>query len=640
MPEDGSEVPATGVTENRLSSPAAQPMSYRSLIRWSAGVVATAPGPFAASVLATLAATLLTQYSTLVVGDILDGVSKGTDPSLGRRAILYAVLVLALIVTRFGGRVLVGWSETRMIAQLQQTLHDKLLRLGASFHERHEFGEASAIVLQFSGGAAEMLRDFAAFPVLRGIPLVTAMWGLMLSLGKLHAMPVEAQIGIAVVLLALPVIGSRMARRVQVAAGALQHAQVELATEFANSASQPMEVRVLGAERQRAAAFAGRLSTMASAKFSAMARLTTADELQSAMPLLLQATFLIYAVFVLVTAKSLSVGSVLVIYAFVPQVIAPMQDLIAFNIGLHFSWPIVAQVGELLDAAPPVDVAGTALPEGHSVVLDDVTLRYTDRGRLVLDGLSHGFLPGRISAIVGRSGSGKSSILQLLNVMRQPTQGTVNLGGVATTSIDPEVLRRHVVTVSQFPLFVTDTVRVNFQLADENATDAEIEAICRQTGLWPVLTAASPSHPLDVVLSRTAGQSLSGGERRLFAITRALLRRPQVLLLDEPTTGIDHLSVQALAGRLPDLLTGLTVIIVDHDISFVEQIAAQVCCLEGGRFVEIGTPAELAARPSLFRRLAAAQQTMSTSNMTIESIPLPSLRGSNTPRPDAVQQEG
>src|SRR5258708_7770090 len=166
MPAGGLEAPPARTTTNAAPSPVARQMSYRSLIRWSSEVVATAPGPFAASVLATLTATLLTQFSTLVVGDILDGVSKGTDPSLGRRAILYAVLVLALIVTRFGGRILVGWSETRMISQLQQTLHDKLLRLGAGFHERHEFGETSAIVLQFSGGAAEMLRDFAAFPIL------------------------------------------------------------------------------------------------------------------------------------------------------------------------------------------------------------------------------------------------------------------------------------------------------------------------------------------------------------------------------------------------------------------------------------------------------------------------------------------
>jgi ABC-type multidrug transport system fused ATPase/permease subunit len=501
-----------------------------------------------------------------------------------------------------------------------------LLRLSTAYHEKHEFGETSSIVMQFSGGAQQMLRDFAAFPVLRGIPLVTAMWGLMLSLEKLQAMPVAAQIGIAVVLLVLPVVGARLANRVQEAAGAMQQAQVELATEFANSASQPVEVRILGAERQRAAAFAERLKRFAATKFSTTTQLALANELQSAMPIVLQAIFLIYAVFVLVNSKSPSVGSVLVIYAFVPQVIAPMQDLIGFNIGLHATWPIVAQVGELLDAPPAREAAGTAIPNGDSVELDHVTMRYAEDGRAVLDGITHSFPPGRISAIVGRSGSGKSSTLHLLNAMRLPTEGTVRLGGAPTSSIEPEALHRYVVTVSQFPLFLTDTVRANFLLAKEDATDADIEAICRRTGLWPVLTNAAPANPLDMMLSRTAGQGLSGGERRLFAITRALLRQPNVLLLDEPTTGIDHLGVQLLAGRLPELLAGLTVIIVDHDMHFVEQIAAQVCCLEDGKFAEIGSPAELLARPSLFQRLGAAQQTMATTNMTIESIPLPSLR--------------
>jgi ATP-binding cassette subfamily B protein len=288
---------------------------------------------------------------------------------------------------------------------------------------------------------------------------------------------------------------------------------------------------------------------------------------------------------------------------------------------------MVAQVGELLDAAPAAPAGGTVTPMGDAIVLDRVSFRYAADGRGVLDGLSHAFAPGRISAIVGLAGSGKSSILGLINALRAPTDGSVRIGGVATTAIDPAVLRQQVVTVSQFPLFVTDTARANFQLVKDDATDAEIEAVCRQTGLWAVLTRQGTTNPLDVMLSRTAGQGLSGGERRLFAITRALLRQPRILLLDEPTTGIDKLGVQALAERLPALLAGLTVIIVEHDMRFVEHVAADICCLEDGRFTAVGSAAALSAYPSLFQRLKTAQETLSTtSDLTIKSIPLPSLR--------------
>jgi ATP-binding cassette subfamily B protein len=210
--------------------------------------------------------------------------------------------------------------------------------------------------------------------------------------------------------------------------------------------------------------------------------------------------------------------------------------------------------------------------------------------------------------------------------MRPPSAGRVTIGGVAADALDRDTLRRRVVTVSQFPLFVTDTARANFLLARHDATDAEIEAVCRQTGLWDVLAGLAPDRPLDTMLSRTAGQGLSGGERRLFAITRALLCRPAILLLDEPTTGIDRLAVQALADRLPALLAGLTVIVVEHDMGFVARIADEVCCLEDGRFAETGPPARLAASLSLFQRLSEAQQGLSTTaDLTIESVRLPRL---------------
>jgi len=618
------------------STAAIPPLSYRSLARWAIAVVATTPGPFAASVLVTLATTLLTQYSVQLLADIVSGLGggpTGVDVAIKGQAIFYACVLLALIGMQFGEHVLTGWSDVWMVSRLQQKLHDKLLRLGPGFHERHELGEATAVVLQFSGGAQQILRDLVGFPVLRGVPLITAVLFLLHNLQTLQSMSVAAQVGIGLVLVALPVLGARLAGRLQAAAGASQQAQVALATEFTNSAAQPLEVQILGAERQRAAAFAVRLRTMAAARLATTIRLAMANQFQSALPTLLQACFLIYAAVVLVQSGSTAAaGSILAIYYFVPEVIRPVQDLLGFSIGVHASWPIVAQVGELLDATPPRASGEAAVPVGNAIVLDNVGLRYSDDGRAVLDGLSHAFAPGCITAIVGRSHSGKSSILSLINAIRVPTRGTISLGGVALTSIEPEVLRQYIVTVSQFPLFVTDTVRANFLLAKSDATDAEIEAVCRQTGLWPMLATLPGATPLDAMLSRTAGQVLAGGERRLFAIARALLRRPGVLLLDEPTTGIDRLAVQTLTERLPGLLAGLTVIMVEHDMNFVERVAALVCCLEDGRFTETGSPAELAAYPSLFQRLKAAQQNLSTtSNLSIESIPMPNLHGATSP---------
>ncbi len=605
----------------------ATPMSARKLARWSYAVVGMAPLSFAASTLLTLAASLLTQYSIQLLADILSALQGRAAAATAIRgeAFLYAAIAIALIAMQFGGRVLTGWSDTQMTARLQQALHDKLLRLGAAFHDKHEQGEMSFVVLQCSGGAQQMLRELASFPFVRGVPLVTATLLLIHNLRTLQSVSFGSEAIIALVLLSLPVVGARLASMLRTAATASQQAQRDLAAEFVNSAAQPLEVQVLGAQAQRSNAFARRLRLLSAAKLSTTIRMSMATQFQTALPTLVEAAFLVYAVLVLVESGSAATGSIIAIYYFVPQVLSPVQDLLGFSIGLSASWPVIAPVGDLLDTGTGRTGGAVALAEGNAVALDGVGLRYGE-GRLILDHLSHAFAPGCITAIVGRSGVGKSSILGLLNGMREPTFGAVTLAGVPVGAVPPDALRQRVVTVSQFPLFVGDTMRANFQLARADATDAEIEAVCRRTGLWEVLVAGAPAAPLDAAMSRVAGQGLSGGERRLFAITRALLCRPAVLLLDEPTTGIDRLAVQSLAELLPELLAGLTVIMVEHDMSFVERMAAQVCCLEDGRFAEVGSPAELSARPSLFARLKSAQQSLgSTDTMTIQSIPLPSL---------------
>jgi ATP-binding cassette subfamily B protein len=166
-------------------------------------------------------------------------------------------------------------------------------------------------------------------------------------------------------------------------------------------------------------------------------------------------------------------------------------------------------------------------------------------------------------------------------------------------------LRRHVVKVSQFPLFVGDTIGANLKLAKADATDAELEEVCRRTGLWQVLEkAAGPDiYPLDYHLPKASSEGLHGAQRRLLAVTRAFLLHPTILLLDEPTTGIDDIGRAQLAATLREICQGLTVLLVDHDVAFISQFADYICCLEQGKVTDVGTPVELASRPGLFRVL-------------------------------------
>ena len=136
-----------------------------------------------------------------------------------------------------------------------------------------------------------------------------------------------------------------------------------------------------------------------------------------------------------------------------------------------------------------------------------------------------------------------------------------------------------------------------------------METACRAADLWPALERISPSDPLGTPVPRMAGKSgLAGGERRRLAIARALLAEPRILLLDEPSTGIDAVSVGKIVEAIRSAKIGRTVLFVDHDMDLVAALADQICCLEDGRFTDIGSPAELAARPSLFSKLAQAKK--------------------------------
>ncbi len=183
-----------------------------------------------------------------------------------------------------------------------------------------------------------------------------------------------------------------------------------------------------------------------------------------------------------------------------------------------------------------------------------------------------------------------------------------------------------VAVVSQFPMFISDTVRANFLLAKADADDGEIESICRRVELWETFVRLSPGAPLDYVMSRTPGKDLSGGERRLLGLARVILRKPSVLLLDEPTTGVDAMTIDRLCRFLEEETDGKTVILVEHNLDFVMRMADRVCCLQDGKFVDYGAPVELAARPSLFRDLLDSRDRQrTTEDLTIERFPLPIL---------------
>lgn len=622
-----------------------EPISYRRLLRWALLVVRTSWPLFLVSLALSVLPIVLGQYSVSLLSRIISLIGQASvDHHVVQLATIYACIALLAIVLQFSSRIANIRSNAEMLGALQQRLHDKLLAMPTSYHDTHDLGETTTIVLQDAAGCQPMLRELVAFPVTQGIALISAIYFLIQGLSQLKSVPLGAELTLAVVVIIVPPLTWLLSGGQRQAYDAVRNAQAALTTEFANSATTPTEVQLLGAEAQRSNAFARRLSALVAARIRSQSGLEFSNQFQTAVPTLLQVGFLTYAAIAAARSGGAAAGAILAIYYFVPKIIEPVEQIIQFFGGLDMLWMQATRMGTILDTPEePSTASARTVPDGEAAVaLENVALRFSDTQAPVLRDLTHVFPAGKISAVVGRSGSGKSTILSLINGVRGPDRGNVSIVGRPITSLDRALLRTMVAVVSQSPLFISDTVRANFQLARADASDTEIEQVARATGLWPALVKLGGEQPLDFEVPRTVGRGLSGGERRLLAVARVLLRRPKILLLDEPTTGVDQLSVGTLLDGLRRACAGLTVVMVEHNLDFVRSFADQVCCLQDGRFADIGTPNELASRPSLFRELLVAREALtSTAHLEVRSLPMPSLAAGQSidPFSDASQPQ-
>jgi ATP-binding cassette subfamily B protein len=264
------------------------------------------------------------------------------------------------------------------------------------------------------------------------------------------------------------------------------------------------------------------------------------------------------------------------------------------------------RVFELLDRPPGVTTPDGARPErcdGH-VVFDGVDFQYPTRADApVLRGVDLTLAPGRVLALVGASGSGKSTVAQLLARFYDPAGGTVTLDGRDLRALDPAWLREQVGAVAQEPVLFAASLAENIRYGRPDATDAEVEAAARAANADGFVR-AFPDGYATMVGER--GVRLSGGQKQRIAIARALLKDPRILVLDEATSALDAESEHLVQEALERLMVGRTVLVIAHRLSTVKD-ADEVVVLDAGRVVERGTHASLLETDGPYRRLVERQ---------------------------------
>jgi ATP-binding cassette subfamily B protein len=338
----------------------------------------------------------------------------------------------------------------------------------------------------------------------------------------------------------------------------------------------------------------------------------------------------------LVIDGALQVGTLVALSQLLLRVYGPLTQLSNAQVSVMTALVSFDRVFEVLDLAPTITerpgavalprwaAAGERRSGAPDVEFDRVSFRYparneamlaslasvavpappeADPGRLVLDEVSFRAAAGTLTALVGSSGSGKTTIAALTARLYDPVAGVVRIGGQDIRNVTTASLRDVVGMVTQDAHLFHDTIRANLAYARPGATEAELVEACKSAQVWDLVSGLSDG--LDTVVG-DRGYRLSGGEKQRVAVARLLLEAPSVMILDEATAHLDSESEVAVQRALKVALQGRTSLVIAHRLSTI-RVADQILVVEAGRIAERGVHEELLTADGLYAELYRTQ---------------------------------
>jgi ATP-binding cassette subfamily B protein len=567
----------------------------------------------------TVASVLAVAQPLLFRRIVDEGISVGDAGLVTWTAILIAALAIA-----DAGLGLVGrWYSARigegLIFDLRTEVYDHVQRQSVAFFTRAQTG---ALVSRLNSDVIGAQQAFTS--TLGGV--VGNIITLVIVLVAMFALSWQITL-LALVLLPLFLIPARyMGRTLQALTRQQMQTNASMSSQMTErfNVAGALLVKFFGDPGREAALFAGKAARVRDTGVRiAMANryFFTALTLVAAL-----ATALTYGVGGnLVIAGTISLGTLIALVALLAQMYGPLTALSNVRVDVMTALVSFERVFEVLDL-PPLVAPPThprPLPNGPlSVEFDDVSFRYpaardvslaslesiavteADRPSAdVLEDMSFSVPAGTLTALVGPSGAGKTTITALVARLYDPTSGVVRTGGVDVAEVEPQELREAIGAVTQDSHLFHDTIRANLSFARPAASEEDMVAACRAAHIWHVIDTLPDG--LDTVVG-DRGYRLSGGEKQRIAIARVLLKAPRIVILDEATAHLDSESEVLVQQALDTALANRTSLVIAHRLSTILR-ADQILVVAGGRIVERGTHRELIGHGGMYADLYTTQ---------------------------------
>ena len=512
--------------------------------------------------------------------------------------VLIAIL-LTRVVIDFGDAYLANRVAQRVLSEIRLDIFKHIQGLSIGFFERKRTGELMSRMTNDLGRLQTLMTSSVEAVVQSPIAII-------ISIGAMFMLNWRLSLFVFFVLPPVVFMVSRAGRKIHSAINLQQKQLAELTSYLQEKVSAMRLIQTFGTKPYEVAQFQG-------INYEAYKR--------TMKPIVIQATlaplvdFVAYAGavgalwFGARTIRSAADVSALIVFMIaMNQASKQVKVLAGLNLNLKGAQAAAQRLFEIFDTQPEVrDEPGaidlsTRKVEGH-LVFDDVRFTYPNAEGEVLHGISFSIKPGEVVALAGLSGSGKTTISNLVPRLYDPTKGRITLDGMDLRAVSLLSLRSHIGAVPQETTLFHGTIRDNIAYGKPDATFEEILEAARRANADDFIREQPEGYDTPI---GERGLRLSGGQRQRIAIARALLRDPKILILDEATSALDAESESLVQDALNTLMKGRTTLIIAHRFSTIRN-ANRILVLDKGDIAEVGSHDELLARGGIYARLYQMQ---------------------------------